>query len=91
MLAGAIKDSGRGRVAGERSFGKGLIQTLVELSDGSALAVTVAKYQTPAGVDINRVGIQPDLELPPAALDALPMTGDGFCRLAPGGGAPALF
>jgi C-terminal processing protease CtpA/Prc len=90
VLAGAIKDSGRGRVAGERSFGKGLIQTLVELSDGSALAVTVAKYQTPAGVDINRVGIQPDLELPPAALDALPMNGAGFCRLA-AGDAPALF
>lgn len=55
MLAGALKDNGRATIAGERTFGKGLIQTLVPLSDGSALAVTVAKYQTPAGVDINKV------------------------------------
>ncbi len=55
MLAGALKDNRRAEVAGEPTFGKGLIQTLVELSDGSAVAVTVAKYQTPAGLDINKV------------------------------------
>lgn len=55
VLAGALKDNGRGRVVGERTFGKGLIQTIVELSDGSGVAVTVAKYQTPAGTDINKV------------------------------------
>ena len=56
VLAGALKDNRRAAVAGENTFGKGLIQTLVELSDGSAVAVTVAKYQTPAGIDINKVG-----------------------------------
>lgn len=49
VLAGALKDNGRGVVVGESTFGKGLIQTVVDLSDGSGLAVTVAKYQTPAG------------------------------------------
>lgn len=55
MLAGALKDNGRARIVGERTFGKGLIQTIVELSDGSGVAVTVARYQTPAGTDINKV------------------------------------
>lgn len=54
VLAGALKDNKRASVAGETTFGKGLIQTVVELSDGSAVAVTVAKYQTPAGLDINK-------------------------------------
>ena len=49
MLAGSLKDNGRAVVVGENTFGKGLIQTVVDLSDGSGLAVTVAKYQTPAG------------------------------------------
>jgi hypothetical protein len=55
VLAGALKDAGRARIVGERTFGKGLIQTIVELSDGSGVAVTVARYQTPAGTDINKV------------------------------------
>lgn len=55
VLAGALKDNGRARIVGERTFGKGLIQTVVELSDGSGVAVTVARYQTPAGTDINKV------------------------------------
>lgn len=49
VLAGALKDNGRGTIVGETTFGKGLIQTVVNLSDGSGLAVTVAKYQTPSG------------------------------------------
>ena len=55
VLAGALKDNGRARIVGERTFGKGLIQTIVELTDGSGVAVTVARYQTPAGTDINKV------------------------------------
>ena len=55
VLAGALKDNHRARIVGERTFGKGLIQTIVELSDGSGVAVTVARYQTPAGTDINKV------------------------------------
>ena len=55
VLAGALKDNGRARIVGERTFGKGLIQTIVELTDGAGVAVTVARYQTPAGTDINKV------------------------------------
>lgn len=57
VLAGALKDNGRATVAGERTFGKGLIQTVVELSDGSGVAITVARYQTPAGTDINKARV----------------------------------
>jgi carboxyl-terminal processing protease len=48
---------------GSRSFGKGLIQSLIPLGDGSGLAVTVARYLTPAGQDIQNQGIVPDLPL----------------------------
>ena len=55
---------------GSRTFGKGLIQTLLSLSDGSGLAVTVARYLTPAGHDIQNLGIAPDHSLsPPEPLD----------------------
>lgn len=63
MLAGALQDNGRAKVVGEKTFGKGLIQTIVELSDGSGVAVTVARYQTPLGTDINKKGIQPDISI----------------------------
>jgi carboxyl-terminal processing protease len=64
ILAGALQDSGRSRLAGSRTFGKGLIQTLINLSDGSGLAVTVARYLTPSGRDIQNEGIAPDVILP---------------------------
>jgi len=67
VLAGALRDNNRARVLGETTFGKGLIQTLVPLSDGSAVSVTVARYQTPSGADINKVGIVPDGPLPVSA------------------------
>jgi carboxyl-terminal processing protease len=63
ILAGALQDGGRSRLAGSRTFGKGLIQTLINLSDGSGLAVTVARYLTPSGRDIQNQGIQPDVQL----------------------------
>ena len=63
ILAGALQDDGRSRLAGSRTFGKGLIQTLIPLGDGSGLAVTVARYLTPAGRDIQNQGIAPDLLL----------------------------
>ena len=65
ILAGALQDNGRSRLAGSRTFGKGLIQTLIPLGDGSGLAVTVAHYLTPAGHDIQSLGIKPDVELSP--------------------------
>ena len=64
ILAGALKDNGRATILGEKTFGKGLIQSLFDLSDGSGLAVTVAKYETPGHIDINKQGIQPDVIVP---------------------------
>ncbi|MDX2098392.1 MAG: S41 family peptidase [Leptolyngbyaceae cyanobacterium bins.59] len=61
ILAGALQDRGRAKLVGERTFGKGLIQSLFELSDGSGLAVTVARYETPNHRDINKAGIMPDV------------------------------
>lgn len=60
ILAGALQDNGRAVLVGETTFGKGLIQSLFELSDGSGLAVTIAKYETPNHRDINKQGIKPD-------------------------------
>ncbi|MGF1478295.1 MAG: carboxyl-terminal processing protease CtpA [Cyanophyceae cyanobacterium] len=60
ILAGALQDNGRALLVGETTFGKGLIQSLFELADGSGLAVTVAKYETPSHRDINKEGIVPD-------------------------------
>jgi len=61
ILAGALQDNGRAKLVGETTFGKGLIQSLFDLSDGSGLAVTVAKYETPNHRDIHKLGITPDL------------------------------
>ncbi|MBD2179596.1 carboxyl-terminal processing protease CtpA [Aerosakkonema funiforme] len=60
ILAGALQDNHRAFLVGEKTFGKGLIQSLFDLSDGSGLAVTVAKYETPNHHDINKLGIIPD-------------------------------
>ncbi len=71
ILAGALQDDGRSPLLGSRTFGKGLIQTLIGLGgDGSGLAVTVARYVTPSGRDIQNLGIEPDRLLPgPEPLD----------------------
>jgi len=77
ILAGALKDNQRATIIGERTFGKGLIQSLFDLSDGAGLAVTVAKYETPAHIDINKQGIKPDVIVP---LDPLAITPLGTQR-----------
>lgn len=64
ILAGALQDNGRAQLIGEKTFGKGLIQSLFNLSDGSGLAVTIAKYETPSHSDINKLGISPNLVVP---------------------------
>jgi carboxyl-terminal processing protease len=71
ILAGALQDDERSPLLGNRTFGKGLIQTLIGLGgDGSGLAVTVARYVTPSGRDIQNLGIEPDQRLPePEPLD----------------------
>lgn len=68
ILSGALQDNQRAVLIGETTFGKGLIQSLFNLSDGSGLAVTVAKYETPAHHDIHRLGIEPDIKIPTEAL-----------------------
>ncbi len=60
ILAGALQDNQRAEVMGRPTFGKGLIQTLIPLNDGSGLAVTVARYVTPGGQDIQSTGIMPN-------------------------------
>ncbi len=64
ILAGALQDNGRGKLVGTKTFGKGLIQSLFDLPNGSGLAVTVAKYETPNHHDIHKLGITPDLVVP---------------------------
>jgi len=61
ILSGAIKDNNRGILVGKKTFGKGLVQSVRSLPDGSGLTVTVAKYLTPSGKDINKNGIEPDV------------------------------
>jgi carboxyl-terminal processing protease len=69
ILAGALQDNSRAQLVGEKTFGKGLIQSLFDLSDGSGLAVTVAKYETPNHTDINKLGISPDRVVPLDPID----------------------
>ena len=63
ILSGAIKDNNRGLLLGQKTFGKGLVQSVRSLPDGSGLTVTVAKYLTPSGQDINKNGIEPDVRV----------------------------
>lgn len=63
ILAGSIKDHNKGILVGTRTFGKGLVQSLIELEDGSGIKVTIARYYTPSGVCIHGLGIDPDVEV----------------------------
>ena len=65
ILAGALKDTGRGKLIGYTSYGKGSVQQFFDLSDGSALKLTTARYSTPGGHNIHGSGISPDLSLGP--------------------------
>lgn len=69
ILTGAVKEAGRGVIIGETTYGKGLVQALFPLKDGSALKLTIAKYYTPSGQYINEVGISPDIEVPASRPD----------------------
>jgi carboxyl-terminal processing protease len=63
IVAGAMKDLHRATIVGVRSFGKGSVQTVRQLSDGSGLSLTTARYYTPAGIMIHGTGIEPDIEV----------------------------
>ncbi|WP_404786135.1 carboxyl-terminal processing protease CtpB [Altericista sp. CCNU0014] len=62
ILTGALKDNGRATVVGTKTFGKALVQSVHQLSDGSGMAVTIAHYYTPNGTDISHKGIIPDIQ-----------------------------
>ena len=63
ILSGALQDNDRATLVGTQTFGKGLVQSVRGLGDGSGLAVTIAKYLTPSGRDINEEGISPDVAI----------------------------
>jgi carboxyl-terminal processing protease len=63
IVAGALQDNRRALIVGERTFGKGSVQSVVPLNDGSGLKLTVARYYTPSGVSIQAEGIKPDIDI----------------------------
>jgi carboxyl-terminal processing protease len=73
IVAGALQDHGRALIVGTPTFGKGSVQTVIELEDGSGLKLTIARYFTPKGRSIQELGIQPDVVVPDARDTALRM------------------
>ena len=63
ILSGALRDNGRAKLVGQKSFGKGLVQAINRLDDGSGINITIAKYLTPNDTDINKTGIIPDFKV----------------------------
>ena len=63
VFAGAVRDYGYAKLVGTTSFGKGIVQSLVQLEDGSAVKMTVSHYYTPGGVDLHKKGLEPDVEV----------------------------
>ena len=72
ILAGALKDLGKAKTVGTKTYGKGVIQQILTLPDGSGLKITTEKYLTPNRTEINEVGIEPDetVELPDGVDDS---------------------
>ena len=64
ILAGALKEQGVATLVGEKTFGKGSVQELVDITNDTSLKVTVAKWLTPNGISISQVGIDPDVKVP---------------------------
>ena len=63
ILSGAIKDAGIGKLVGKKTYGKGIVQNVIGLEDGSAIKITIANYYTRNGNDIHLKGIEPDVEV----------------------------
>jgi carboxyl-terminal processing protease len=76
ILSGALQDNKRAVLVGTKTFGKGLVQSVRPLGDGSGLAVTIAKYLTPSGRDINKEGIPPDYEVELAEVERKKLQAD---------------
>ena len=70
ILSGALQDNNRAVLVGQKTFGKGLVQSVRGLSDGSGMTVTIAKYLTPSGRDIHKYGIAPDVTAKMTELEA---------------------
>jgi carboxyl-terminal processing protease len=67
VLAGALQDHDRSIILGEETFGKGSVQSIIDLEDGSGLKLTIAQYYTPKGRSIQALGIKPDIYVSPVA------------------------
>jgi carboxyl-terminal processing protease len=63
ILSGALKDYNKAKLVGKKTFGKGLVQKVVPLPNQTGVNITIAKYLTPNGTDINKLGIKPDIEI----------------------------
>ena len=77
IVAGALQDHKRAIILGEKSFGKGSVQTVIPLGKYGAMRLTTARYYTPSGRSIQAKGIEPDIEVKPAKVEVLD-TGVGF-------------
>ncbi len=83
ILAGALKDLGKAKIVGTKTYGKGIIQQIIPLSDGSGIKITTEEYQTPNRNKIHEVGIEPDeiVELPETVTNVLEILEDQDTQL----------
>jgi carboxyl-terminal processing protease len=71
IMAAAIKESGTGKLVGTKTYGKGTVQTVLTLTDGSGLKITIANYLTPKGFSLDGIGIMPDFEVQNTTAEAI--------------------